>query len=388
MTIIDASCDIAVLGAGMAGTCAAHMLAQAGWRVALIDSHDHCLDCFKAEKIEPDQVELLRSMGLFEIVAPVVERIHAIHVVGPNGEHRVERIEQYGAPYHDMVNALRRALPPQVRSFVGKVRDVETSHARPIVSLDDGRAIAVRAVVVATGTASAIATRLGVKRTMLEASHCLSFGFNLRRPDGRAFEFDSITYYANSARERVGYATLFRMPGTMRVNLFTYWSPKEPRVREFIAAPIEALARLFPGLFEMTGEIELDGKVEAMPVDLFSAIAPARNGLVLVGDAFLSVSPATGTGLSKVLTDVDLLCREFMPRWLDSTRRVEAASIAAFYASAAKKAVDERSLVWARSQRELGTLDAAHHGRWHPVALRKRVIDRVSHWRERHGHRA
>ena len=39
-------------------------------------------------------------------------------------------------------------------------------------------------------------------------------------------------------------------------------------------------------------------------------------GLVLLGDAFQSVCPTTGTGLSKVLTDVDVFCHDCVPDWL------------------------------------------------------------------------
>jgi len=38
--------------------------------------------------------------------------------------------------------------------------------------------------------------------------------------------------------------------------------------------------------------------------------------LVVIGDAFQSVCPATGTGLTRVLTDVDVLCNECIPDWL------------------------------------------------------------------------
>jgi 2-polyprenyl-6-methoxyphenol hydroxylase-like FAD-dependent oxidoreductase len=75
---------------------------------------------------------------------------------------------------------------------------------------------------------------------------------------------------------------------------------------------------------------------------------------VLIGDAFQSVCPATGTGLSKVLTDVQRLCRGHVPGWLE-TPGMGAEKIAAFYRDPEKTSSDRRSLQMAEHRRRAAT---------------------------------
>ncbi len=54
--------DVVIVGAGLAGTTAATLLAKSGFSVLLIDRHLEYPACFKAEKVEADQAELLRKI--------------------------------------------------------------------------------------------------------------------------------------------------------------------------------------------------------------------------------------------------------------------------------------------------------------------------------------
>ena len=60
-----------------------------------------------------------------------------------------------------------------------------------------------------------------------------------------------------------------------------------------------------------------------------------------------------------MLTDVDLLCRTYIPRWFAAST-LDAGSIAAYYADSRKREVEARSLSWANSQREIGTDDSLY----------------------------
>jgi 2-polyprenyl-6-methoxyphenol hydroxylase-like FAD-dependent oxidoreductase len=69
--------DVLIVGAGLAGAAAAAVLGRLGLRVALVDPRLVSPPVFKAEKIEPDQADLLRCLGLMEQVerraAPILE---------------------------------------------------------------------------------------------------------------------------------------------------------------------------------------------------------------------------------------------------------------------------------------------------------------------------
>ena len=64
-----------------------------------------------------------------------------------------------------------------------------------------------------------------------------------------------------------------------------------------------------------------------------------RPGVVLVGDAFETTCPVTGTGTDKVFTDVERLCNVHIPAWLASEGMGED-KIAAFYDDPVKQACD------------------------------------------------
>lgn len=64
---------------------------------------------------------------------------------------------------------------------------------------------------------------------------------------------------------------------------------------------------------------------------------------MLIGDAFQNSCPSTGSGLSKIFTDVDVLCSEFVPQWF-ATAGMGADKIASFYANPQKCDMDSDSL--------------------------------------------
>ena len=66
--------EIAIVGAGLAGSLAATMLGRAGRDVTLIDPFDTCRPDFRAEKLEAPHVEALRKAGVLDEVVPAALR--------------------------------------------------------------------------------------------------------------------------------------------------------------------------------------------------------------------------------------------------------------------------------------------------------------------------
>jgi 2-polyprenyl-6-methoxyphenol hydroxylase-like FAD-dependent oxidoreductase len=364
--------DVAIVGAGLAGASAASVLARAGLRVALLDPRDDCAPTFKAEKIEPDQAELLRRFGLLDGVTPATARIRAIEVVRGRTVLPTLHIEQYGVAYQDLVNAVRAQLPAQVAFQRGRVSAIELGPERQRVRTAQGACVEARLVVLACGTGARLHEGLGLRKRMIRAGHSICAGFTIA-PLGRpAFSFESLTYHARLPRGGVDYVTLFLIRKSMRVNLFAYWAARDPWVRALSAAPAGTLERLFPQLSQVAGPFAVTSKVEIVPIDLYEVEDPVRAGLVCIGDAYQSVCPATGTGLSKVLNDVDVL-RRHAPAWL-ATPGMDAAKIAQFYADPQKRESDARSLSYALYRRRYATERSwrmsVHRGR---VAAQQRL---------------
>lgn len=332
-----------VVGGGFAGLCAAWALSSRGHEVTVVERTATCRPCFKAEKLEPYQTQLLRELGLLHARSPSTEPILEI------GERRGDRLrtrdvgEQYGIRYHETVNRLRSLVETRATVREGLVDAIENGPDTQLVRLRGGATLRARLVILAAGGAGPLALDLGMRRRHAPGLRTLSLGFDLRRADGNEFAFRGLNYRPREQRRhQVNFLTLFRIDGSMRANLFTMWAPREARVREFLDAPLRALDHVCPGLERDTGPLEVEGKVQAVPTAYYRLENVVQPGVVVIGEEFQSVSPATGTGLDKVLTDVSVLCREHVPEWL-STRGMGAEKIARFYDDPLKRRIDERA---------------------------------------------
>lgn len=344
--------DAVVVGAGMAGASAAVGLASRGLSVALVDRKARCAPCFKAEKVEPDQAEKLRALGLFEAVRPALTPIPSIASGHRGRVLSVVDIEQYGVDYWDLTNAVRDAVPASVVQRVERVEKIDLSGEGRRVLLADGSVLEGRLVVLATGITPGLGADLGLRYRDVRRPHSLAFGFDveLERPPR---DYASLTYSAEDLAARFDYVTLFPIGTRWRANLFTYLEPAGSAMRAILRAPGEALANAFPRLSRLVGRVDAKGRAEAQTIDLFQLESPPRDGLVAIGDAYQSVCPATGTGLSKVLTDVVALC-DRAPDWM-ATPGMGTEKIADYYADPRKRASDAQSLEWAEHRRNFST---------------------------------
>jgi 2-polyprenyl-6-methoxyphenol hydroxylase-like FAD-dependent oxidoreductase len=211
------------------------------------------------------------------------------------------------------------------------------------VTLLSGESLRARLVVLAYGTGGNLHANLGLTKRMISKNHSFAIGFNIVRVDEQSFPFDSLTYHSESLESRVAYLTLFPIRDGMRANFFVYRTTGDEWLARFAKQPEREITGALPRLTQITGTFRVTGRVEMKPVDLYQVEEPARPGLVLVGDAYQSVCPTTGTGLSKVLTDVDVLCNEYIPQWL-ATPGMGIEKIARYYAHPRKQLCDRTSL--------------------------------------------
>ncbi len=344
VTVAPDIADVCIVGAGLAGSSAAFVLGRAGYRVTVVDPRSTCAPCFKAEKIEPDQAAMLRELGLLGAIYPKAQRI-STYGTGRNGVLTGNHvIEQYGVHYHDMVNAVRSEAETVAKVILGRVAAIHASDDLQRVELSDGRFISARLVILACGSmGSKLHEHLDLPKRMVSEHHSMSYGFSIERSSGEPFPFEALTYAPQRLDQPKAYLTLFAQHDGMRANLFVYQPPTDPDVRRYLADPIGELRRRMPGVEALTGEFRLASRVEAFSIDLYVTENVERPGLVLIGDAFQSVCSSTGTGLTKVFTDVDVLCRICVPAWL-ATPGIGVAKIRQFYTNARKQQVDSHSL--------------------------------------------
>jgi 2-polyprenyl-6-methoxyphenol hydroxylase-like FAD-dependent oxidoreductase len=338
--------DIAIIGGGLAGSTAAAMLGRAGISTVLVDPHPVYPPDFRVEKLSGgQQLERFRKTGLVEAVlrkATVADK----NWIARFG-HLLDKAprQQFGILYDTLVNTIRAEIPPGVERIIAKAVSIAPSNGRQKVVLSNDETISARLVVVANGLNVGLRHMLGIERHVHSACHSISIGFDIAPLGRKEFPFPALTYFSERPGDRIPYLSLFPIGTKMRANLFVYRDFDDPWLREFRRAPAETLTAALPRLKRITGPFVVSGDVKIRPADLCANTGYRRAGIVLVGDAFETTCPVTGTGTDKVFTDVERLCNVYIPEWL-ATEGMDEAKIAAFYRDPVKRACDE----WAMEQ--------------------------------------
>jgi 2-polyprenyl-6-methoxyphenol hydroxylase-like FAD-dependent oxidoreductase len=348
--------DIAVVGAGLAGSLAAAVLGRKGYRIALIDRYQEYPPEFRVEKIGPDQIDLLRRLGMLEPIAAISTPFSMI----ANARHGriVDRTYNlhYGIFYQDLVNVVRRHLPSTVHFIAAEATGILPSAMSQNIVLSTGHSIRAKVVVLATGMAPKLRQQLGIVRKTAFEKHSISFGFNIATSHPGGFEYPALTYYGDKPADGIDYLSVFPIGKIMRGNLFTFRDPRDPWIRDLRRQPTATLADALPGLRSFLGDFHIDGKVHNWTMDLHVMENYLQDGIVLIGDAFQTSCPAAGTGVSRLLWDVHVLC-EHLPRWLASEGTGQS-KLAQFYNDPVKQQSDRRSLRLAQYRRSLTVEDS------------------------------
>ena len=331
--------DVAIVGAGLAGIAAASVLDRIGYRVALIGAGTAPPHDFRAETFGDGQCEQLRRLGLFNDIVDAGTLVARV-VCARHGRiiEQVE-VEELNLTYPAMIAALQRQLPFSVTAIAERAIGLETGPQQQRVHLADGRQVEARLLLLATGPSERLPRLLGVERQMKHKAQCLTFGFDVAA-DG--FDLPSLVYYGETLHDRVDYLRLFPIGNLLRANLFTYWSASQPQSRAMREDPGAALYRHLPGLRHVAPDLRPYGKVDVRVTDIYCAAPPRHDGVILIGDAFRMSSPAAGTGLTCLLTDLERLCSRYIPQWLEAPD-VGADRLAEYYRDAPKVRSDEHA---------------------------------------------
>ncbi|WBL81309.1 FAD-dependent monooxygenase [Bradyrhizobium xenonodulans] len=344
--------DIAIVGGGLAGSLAAAVLARAGHRVAFVDKRAVHPEEFRVEKIGGQQLEMLRKLGFLHALEAVACRYDRVLNIREGKVVDVSVGQAYGFSYADLVAMARSQLPDPSNLIVDEVTAISSSDDIQHIELASGRRLDARLVVLATGMAGVLSYKLGIKRRVLAERHSVSFGFTIARKDGAPFDFEALTCYGERTADGIDYLSLFPVRAGMRANLFMFRDPTDPIMRELRREPEATVLRLLPGLRPYLGDFHVTDKVQNWVMDLTVVEGHLQPGVVLIGDAFQTNCPAAGTGVARLLVDVDRLCTEYAPRWL-ATPGMGTEKIAQFYSDPDKLAADQRSLKMAHFRQAL-----------------------------------
>lgn len=366
--------DVVIVGGGLAGSCAATVLAGQGVSVAMISPQQRHPPDFRAEKMGEAQMRRFEQLGLGETVTRLWTPFDGVWVHRFGKLTTDKRDREYGGDYATLVNGLREAVPVSVGQAIGRVEDVETGDDRQAVTLADGRRFMGRLLIVSTGLGDAVRRKLGVEKVVVSRGHSLCCGFDLDRL-AADFPFPSLVWSGGRHDPLMSYLTLFPIGEKLRANLFVYRAVTDPWTKDFYADPAAALRRMTPGFEPMFGPIGVKGDVVARPIDLMTVRNHRQPGVALIGDAFQGICPITGTGIDKVLVDVERLCSVHVPRWL-ATPGMGLEKIGAFYDDPVKVERDRSALKLSLDARSIRTERSLY---WRLRRLRSETLGRLRH---------
>lgn len=335
----DRDLDVAVIGAGYAGSLMALKAAETGLRVGVFDMRAEYPDHFRAEKLEPDQHDALDRLGAMDLVRPL-DSPYIDHVnVFTGRKRRVVACRKHrGMDYRDTVNSFRQALRARGLLQVRRIADLKDRDDHCSIVFDDGVALRARLGVVATGGSKLARSSLGLPNPDKEALTSTSFGFFVEPADQGGLRFEAFNALPDRFVEGLHYATFFPVGLRTRVNVFTCWRPAGREAREFRADPVGGMQELFPHLLGHCGAFRVSGGVQVFTTRYYRQPATHLKSVILAGDEFQSVSPATGMGISKCLTDVEAAMGLFTPLQAEPGRPPE---LERYFLNARKRRVDE-----------------------------------------------
>ena len=334
---VGGAAEVVIVGAGIGGALLALALARRGVRVTVVDLHATYPDDFRCEKLNPEQAAMLAELKLLDCFG------------GDAGA-----LTQRGFRYDTLVADVRAAWPKAVRFVAGRAVAVERGPERQTLVMADGARIEGRLVVLATGPSDKLRASLGVRRKLVRERHSVCIGFTLAPPVGGGFDFDGLVHHGERAGDGMAFASFFPVEGGMRVNLFAYRGPREAWTLGFRDAPLARLMEAMPGLAPLLAGAGVVGAAEIRATDLYETEGHDLDGVVLIGDAFRSCCPATGMGVTRLLTEIRLLVKTYLPAWL-ATPGMDAGKLAGFYADPARRRIDERAARRAETGRDTST---------------------------------
>lgn len=320
------SFDVAVVGASLAGSAAATLLARAGLTVALVERDPDPLAYKRVctHYIQASAVPAIERLGL----AGAIERAGGVR----NGIDLWTRFgwvrppeDRAGAPRGFSVR--RQVLDPMLRRRAAETPGVEAMLGRRAVALlRAGDRVAGVEVAGRGGTTERVSARLTVAADGRDSPVARLAGLPARvRPNAR---FAYFAYYRDAPLLTGRRAQMwlldpdvaYAFPNDAGLTVLACF-PTHARLPAFRADPERALRALFarlpeaPSLAAATRVSPLLGRL-AMPN---RARPPAAGGLALVGDAALTSDPLWGVGCGWAMQTAAMLSDAAAPALLDGS---------------------------------------------------------------------
>lgn len=302
--------DIAVAGAGLAGSLSAVALAKAGYHVALIAPPTERTDG-RTTALMDQSITFLKSLGLWESIEPQAAALETMQIIdgtsrllrAPTVAFRAQEVDLnafgYNIPNAAFTTILETDIAdnPRIERIPTMLRSVALLDSAVELTLETDEAVTADLIVGADGRGSRVRECAGIAvKTWTYPQSALVLNFAHSRPHNNiSTEFHT----------EYGPFTQVPLPGK-RSSLVWVRTPQDAQAALAMTTD-ELSADIETRMQSMLGSVEIDGDVQSYPLSGMTANQCGRGRAVLIGEAAHAFPPIGAQGLNLSLRDLRAL---------------------------------------------------------------------------------
>jgi len=308
--------DVAIIGAGPAGSAAAYFLARGGLHVALLDKFDFPRDKTCGDGLTPRALEVLGSMGVMPQVEQHAYSCSALTI--RNSDEVTYRIELSGPkdpprrililPRIRLDDILRQHAIEAGAQFSPhvKVETITQENSRVHLWLEGGQSLDCALAVIATGANTGLLRKTGLlKHTPPSNLAARAYFENVEGLD------DTIVLFFDGV-EHPGYGWVFpTAPGAAYIGCGVFFDSRTPQPTH-----LRHLIQNHPHLQRILKNARQVGPVKGHPLRTdFSRSMSGKDRILVTGEAVGLVNPITGEGIDYALESAQLAAEAILNDW-------------------------------------------------------------------------